>query len=155
VAAFARVCALSDYVRQQLVRDTPMVADLLNSGLLDRALNAREYVAELADVTPADLDVRLRHCRQRAMVRIIFRDLTRRASLVETTGDLSDLADACIDAALRVHYDKNCHKYGVPMGEANGEPQQMAVLALGKLGAGELNLSSDIDLIFSTMSRAW
>ena len=148
VAAFARVCALSDYVRQQLLRDTPMVAALLDSGLLERALTAEVYVAELADVMAADLDVRLRHCRQRAMVRIIFRDLTRRASLEETTGDLSNLADACIDAALRVHYSKNCQKYGTPTGETSGEPQQMAVLALGKLGAGELNLSSDIDLIF-------
>jgi glutamate-ammonia-ligase adenylyltransferase len=145
---FVRVCALSDYVRQQVMRAPTMIRGLLESQELTSSLTDEFFTSLLQDLTPPSLDVRLRECRQRAMVRIIFRDLTRLASLEETTSDLSDLADSCIDAALSVHYAKNLEKFGEPIGDDTGEVQRMAVLALGKLGARELNVSSDIDLIF-------
>ena len=144
----SRVCALSDYVGQQLVRDIDMIKALMNSGELEQSYSARYYQSQFENLTLDDLDAELRQCRQRAMTRIIFRDLTRRATLEETTADLSSLADACIAASLRVHYAKNCQRFGFPIGADSGEVQQMTVLALGKLGACELNVSSDIDLIF-------
>ena len=94
-----------------------------------------------------DLDNGLRRVRQQEMARIIFRDFSRRADLLETTRDLSDLADACIQFALDFHYEQNVARYGTPRSNS-GEQQHMCVLALGKLGAHELNVSSDIDLIF-------
>jgi glutamate-ammonia-ligase adenylyltransferase len=148
LADFVRVCALSDFVRQQVMRDPTMIRALLESQELVSPLNPDFFTTQLQDLKPASLDVRLREFRQRAMVRIIFRDLTRLAQLEETTSDLSDLADRCIDAALSVHYAKNLEKFGEPIGDDTGQVQQMAVLALGKLGARELNVSSDIDLIF-------
>ncbi len=147
-AEMSHVCALSDYVRQQLVRDIDMIKALINSGELEQSYSASHYQSQLKNLILEDLDAGLRQCRQRAMTRIIFRDLTRRATLEETTADLSHLADACIATSLRVHYAKNCQKFGLPIGAESGEVQQMAVLALGKLGACELNVSSDIDLIF-------
>jgi glutamate-ammonia-ligase adenylyltransferase len=148
LADFVRVCVLSDYVRQQVMRDPTMIRSLLESQDLLSSVTDDYFIAQLQGLDPSTLDKRLRECRQRAMVRIIFRDLTRLASLEETTNDLSDLADSCIDAALLVHYAKNIKKFGKPMGDSSGQMQQMAVLALGKLGARELNVSSDIDLIF-------
>ncbi|KTC33301.1 hypothetical protein AO265_10105, partial [Pseudomonas sp. ABAC61] len=89
----------------------------------------------------------LRRQRTRQQVRIIWRDLTRQADLVQTCRDLSDLADASIDQAYQWLYLRHCQQFGVPTGHRSGEPQQMVILGMGKLGAVELNLSSDIDLI--------
>ncbi|MCR3835377.1 bifunctional [glutamate--ammonia ligase]-adenylyl-L-tyrosine phosphorylase/[glutamate--ammonia-ligase] adenylyltransferase, partial [Pseudomonas aeruginosa] len=66
----------------------------------------------------------------------------------ETCRDLSALADACIDLACEWLHRRQCEQFGTPIGRRSGEPQRMVVLGMGKLGAVELNLSSDIDLIF-------
>ncbi|MDF5870142.1 hypothetical protein P4115_24605 [Pseudomonas aeruginosa] len=68
--------------------------------------------------------------------------------MAETCRDLSALADACIDLACEWLHRRQCEQFGTPIGRRSGEPQRMVVLGMGKLGAVELNLSSDIDLIF-------
>jgi len=90
----------------------------------------------------------LRQFRRIQMVRIIWRDLAGTAPLSETLEDLSALADICVDQALRLLYDWAIAKHGTPVDE-EGNQQRMVVLGMGKLGARELNLSSDIDLIFA------
>jgi len=70
------------------------------------------------------------------------------ADLAETVGDLSAMADACIQQSLALLHQWQCVINGRPC-NGNGEEQYLVVLAMGKLGAGELNLSSDIDLIFT------
>ncbi|MCB1645156.1 MAG: bifunctional [glutamate--ammonia ligase]-adenylyl-L-tyrosine phosphorylase/[glutamate--ammonia-ligase] adenylyltransferase [Pseudomonadales bacterium] len=145
---FQRVCTISDYVCDQLLRNTESIKSLIDSGDLERSYGADHYRSALAGLTLENLDLALRRLRHREMVRIIYRDLMRLAPLLETTHDLSNLADACIETALDLHYRNNCEKYGTPTGADSGKPQRMVVLALGKLGARELNVSSDIDLIF-------
>ncbi|MHC5347761.1 bifunctional [glutamate--ammonia ligase]-adenylyl-L-tyrosine phosphorylase/[glutamate--ammonia-ligase] adenylyltransferase [Metapseudomonas furukawaii] len=151
--AFARVAAASDFVSEQAQRDPAMLLALAASGELERSLapgELRGQVAELlADCAGEDdLGRRLRRYRNRQQLRIIWRDLTRQADLAETCRDLSDLADACIDLAYRWLYERHCAQFGTPVGRRSGEPQHLVVLGMGKLGAHELNLSSDIDLIF-------
>mgnify|MGYP001047339681 CR=1 FL=1 len=90
----------------------------------------------------------LRRFRNREMVRIVWRDLTRKASLEETTADMTRLAEACLQCALDFLYPRACEDFGTPV-DAEGEAQQMVVLGMGKMGAWELNVSSDIDLIFA------
>ena len=58
------------------------------------------------------------------------------------------MADKLIDTALNRLYAWLCEKRGMPRGVSGGTEQAMVVLALGKLGADELNLSSDVDLVF-------
>ena len=82
------------------------------------------------------------------MQRIIWRDLNRLSNMQETTLDLSLLAGSCIDEALTVIHAHMAEQYGQPIGAESQLPQQLIVLGMGKLGAYELNLSSDIDLIF-------
>ncbi|MFT6751384.1 MAG: glutamate-ammonia-ligase adenylyltransferase [Candidatus Azotimanducaceae bacterium] len=113
----------------------------------DYAVFCKNEFFETKSLNLIQFDIALRDYRKKAMCRIIFRDFTRRADLVETTSDLSDLADDCIEIALRYHYENNLAKYGTPLNLLD-EQQRMSVLALGKLGARELNLSSDIDLMF-------
>jgi glutamate-ammonia-ligase adenylyltransferase len=91
---------------------------------------------------------RLRQFRRFQIVRIIWRDIAGWAPLAETLEDLSALADACIGQALDLLYQWTCRELGVPRNKM-GERQSLVVLGMGKLGARELNLSSDIDLIFA------
>lgn len=91
----------------------------------------------------------LREFRQQQMMRIVWRDITRRAATLDTTAALTALADVCIATAVDFLYPRLCAELGTPTGDLNGEPQALLVLGMGKLGAFELNLSSDIDLIFS------
>ena len=100
----------------------------------------------------AELMSKLRIYRNREMFRIIWKDLNRLCTMQDTTADLSAMADACVDKALQWLYDDACQTLGTPMGGQYGEdpqPQKLVVLAMGKLGAHELNLSSDIDLMFT------
>ncbi|RJG13182.1 bifunctional [glutamate--ammonia ligase]-adenylyl-L-tyrosine phosphorylase/[glutamate--ammonia-ligase] adenylyltransferase [Pseudomonas cavernicola] len=154
LAAFERVTAASEFVIEQALRDPEMLLALADSGELERSLQAGELrtqlnaaLAECADED--ELGRRLRRLRNRQQLRIIWRDITRQADLLETCRDLSDLADACIDLAYEWLYPRHCAQFGTPIGRRSGQVQQMVVLGMGKLGAVELNLSSDIDLIFA------
>jgi glutamate-ammonia-ligase adenylyltransferase len=153
-AQFARVTAASDFVIEQSLRDPLMLLELVQSGELDRAFAPGELCAQIATaVSAAETDDQLgrtlRRQRARHQVRIIWRDLTRQADLIQTCRDLSDMADASIDQAYQWLYQRHCQQFGTPTGRRSGEPQQMVILGMGKLGAVELNLSSDIDLIFA------
>lgn len=153
-AQFARVTAASDFVIEQSARDPLMLLALVQSGELDRSFAPGELCAQIAAAvesaqTDDELGRALRRQRTRHQVRIIWRDLTRQADLVQSCRDLSDMADACIDQAYQWLYSRHCQQFGVPTGRRSGEPQQMVILGMGKLGAVELNLSSDIDLIFA------
>ncbi len=125
-------------------------AALIESGYLAQAtFQAAEFERKLVgrgQIDVAQFDAQLRDQRHWEMARIIFRDQSRRSDLVTTTADLSSLADTCLQVALDFHFSKLASEWGEP--EVNGVPQNLCVLALGKLGAFELNLSSDIDLIF-------
>lgn len=118
---------------------------------LDQTWNLETYNSKLAERTQGvdteQLAQQLRLFRQMAMCRIIWRDFNRIASTQETTAELSALATASIQYALNFHYHQLAQKLGYPKNKA-GVTQPMLILGMGKLGAGELNLSSDIDLIF-------
>ena len=151
---FARVTAASDFVIEQSVRDPLMLLGLVQSGELDRSYAPGELCTQIATAVQAattedELARALRRQRNRHQVRIVWRDLTRQADLVQTCRDLSDMADASIDQAYQWLYQRHCQQFGTPTGSRSGEPQQMVILGMGKLGAVELNLSSDIDLIFA------
>ncbi len=153
-AAFDRVCAASDFVADQVCRDPNMLLELADSGVLERRFTPGELRDQLAAAldqaaSEDELGRNLRRQRTRQQVRIIWRDLSRQADLVETCRDLSDMADASVDLAYRWLYQRHCQQFGTPTGRRSGDAQQMVILGMGKLGAMELNLSSDIDLIFA------
>lgn len=152
LAELARVWAASEFVAQSCIRSPALLADLLASGDLQHAYRPGHYRALLtaqlaAAADDTELGIQLRRARRREMVRIAWRDLAGLADLGETLGDLSDLADAATDSALTRLYAWEARRLGTPHDEA-GQPQQLIVLGMGKLGGRELNYSSDIDLIF-------
>jgi len=157
-----QIWAYSDFVSKACLRSPDMLVDLYRRQHLMQAYAENFYVQELtqrlADMQPeitADpkpmlpiLQAVLRKFRRRELVRIAWRDLLGRATLADTMADLSNFADACVDAALAVLYDAQCQRDGTPRSKS-GVRQQLVVFALGKLGGQELNFSSDIDLIFA------
>ena len=150
-AAIAKVWCSSLFVAESCTRKPELLADLVNSGDLSAAYHQNSYVEKLAHTpveSQAELMTKLRDFRRREMVRIAWRDLAGWAGLSETLTDLSHLADACIQYALDFLYQEACELRGTPL-LSDGSPQQIVVLGMGKLGAYELNYSSDIDLIFA------
>lgn len=126
-----------------------LASDLFQRELDDEAIS--QYLdrsqSEPADVEGFERNLRL--CRREFMVRIVWRDLNCLSTLENTTRELSSFASACIQRALDFHYPLLAQQRGLPVGARSGAPQPMLVLGMGKLGAEELNVSSDIDLIFT------
>ncbi len=151
--ALGRVLAASRFVARWGIRRPRELAALLASGDLARPLAAGELRRRVAQaVAGADgregLKQRLREARNRELVRIAWRDLAHGADLGETLAELSELAEACVETALRAIEQDHRSRLGIPRGPA-GQPQSLVVLGLGKLGGRELNFSSDIDLVFA------
>jgi [glutamine synthetase] adenylyltransferase / [glutamine synthetase]-adenylyl-L-tyrosine phosphorylase len=151
IQSIPKVWCCSEFVAESCTRKPELLVDLVNSGDLDSLYSEQTYQHKLATLDIADeaeLMTKLRQFRCREMVRIAWRDLAGWADLAETLMDLSQLADACIQYALAFLYQQACEVRGTPV-LADGSPQQIVVLGMGKLGAYELNYSSDIDLIFA------
>lgn len=139
----------SYYMRRLLEADSTLLAPLLEH--LHRAWSAdemRAFLAEHAISDESSLKHALRKLRQHVMLRVIARDIGRLGNLDEVMAAMTDLAEVAVNFALD-HLDRwQRGTYGVPIGES-GLPQQMIVVGMGKLGGRELNVSSDIDLIFA------
>ncbi|MFZ5603991.1 MAG: bifunctional [glutamate--ammonia ligase]-adenylyl-L-tyrosine phosphorylase/[glutamate--ammonia-ligase] adenylyltransferase, partial [Pseudomonadota bacterium] len=153
-AQIVPVLVASDYVATQLQRHPQLLAELVRSQDLWRSYDDHVYHASLQsllqDVNDETVLMKiLRQLRRREMVRIIWRDSTGLAPFAETARDLSNLADACIDQTLQKLYPILEPLWGRPRYKQSGDPMPMVVLGMGKLGAQELNLSSDIDLMFA------
>jgi [glutamine synthetase] adenylyltransferase / [glutamine synthetase]-adenylyl-L-tyrosine phosphorylase len=141
--SISRVFAGSDFVAQLCATDTTLLADLL----------ARDFAARVPAPQPdpnlsdAEILSAIRRWRRREIVRIAWRDLAGWADLAETLSDLSAFADTAIDVALQHARRALVARYGEPR-SAEGVSQPLVVLGMGKLGGGELNFSSDVDLVF-------
>jgi len=147
------VWTCSEFVATSCCRDAGLLAGLVERGLLFAPLRVGALRAEIdAMVSPdageSELLVALRRFRRLHTLRIAWRDLAGWADLAQTLCELSDLADACIDFACRRARDLLTRRHGEPRGRTSGEVQPLVVLGMGKLGGGELNFSSDIDLVF-------
>lgn len=90
----------------------------------------------------------LRLFRRYILVRLEWSQLTYTSSDEQILSQLSELAEVIIVTARDWLYELSCKEWGTPCSH-QGEPQPLLVLGMGKLGGGELNFSSDIDLIFT------
>ena len=119
---------LSRYAQRMLGAHPDLAAELADPAPFAR----QDMAAALADAgDEADLMQRLRMLRTRVLLRVMARDLSDRASLQEVCATISDLAEICVTKCLAWL----------------GEPD-LVVVGMGKLGGRELNVSSDIDLVF-------
>ena len=103
--------------------------------------------AALADGDGAALAVAMRVLRRRLMVHTMIRDLCGRADLAEVCANMTRLAEITVCAAASLHHRTLAAEHGLPR-DAQGDDQALVVIGMGKLGGGELNVSSDVDLVF-------
>ena len=145
-----QIFAASQYLSDSLVAD-PESFDLVRMTAgrpVARQALVDELVAEVGalDQGPAVMRA-IRRFKRRETLRIAYGDIVREQSLETVTSQISSLAEAIMEAALCAARRKFETLRGVPIG-ADGRAARFVVLGLGKLGGGELNYSSDIDLIF-------
>ena len=169
-----RVLACSGFVAAEIARQPQRFHALVESGDLERiypgaapVFAAPEATQDLRPIPapelvtyftvrleapelPTENEVleRLRVLRQREWLRLAWRDIGGLGTLPTMMAEASAFADAAVRFAATHAHRHLAARFGQPQGPA-GEPQHLVVLGLGKLGAGELNFSSDIDLIFA------
>ena len=147
------VFAFSDFVAKNCTRNPLLLTDLICSGDIQRrySKNTLDQKIKKALIDARDeesLILILRAVRCREMTRIAFRDLAGWSNFAETVSDLSALADACLEHSAAILFDELVETLGAPTAD-DGSLQRLVILGLGKLGAQELNFSSDVDLIFT------
>jgi glutamate-ammonia-ligase adenylyltransferase len=142
----------SHFLSEAVLRNPERILQVASSGSFYRVLTAEEYAERLFEFlgkdhsgVPESLD--LARFRRRQLLRIVLRDVLGVAALAETTEEISNLADAILDVAYRRIRAALAARHGEPR-LADGGICGFSVIALGKLGGGELNYSSDIDLMF-------
>lgn len=137
------------YARRVLDRH-PEWRDLLQTPPLplpDRA----QLEQELGGTSPAtetELRRELRLLRQRTLLRLLHADLCGAAELGDVVTCITALAEVAVERACRFLTEQLQAIHGQPRGELSGNTQELIVIGMGKLGGGELNVSSDIDLVF-------
>jgi len=161
-----KVLAASDFVADCIINDPAMLVALyedLNQANEDyQPLPAlRTTLATIApdsfETSMVELKCILRNFHRREFIRIIWQDVCQVLTLRQVCQHMSALADACLQASLELLHDWTVKELGQPVAELPGlkagenlkQPQSMVVIGMGKLGARELNVSSDIDLIFA------
>jgi len=146
-----RVFTLSEFVARQCNRKPEMFVELIKSQRFEQSLSFEEMESSLLESindihTEQQLSHALRQFRNQQMIAIYWRDLLDLASVKETCQQASALADICIQQANIWLYKKQCKEMGTPL--TGQQHQHLMVIGMGKLGGNELNVSSDIDLIF-------
>ncbi len=159
-AEIADLPTLSHYVRRALHAEfhllTPESAPAVQQ--LEQWAESAWTAARLSDALQSLMErdsgdeaqrlaVALRRLRRRVLLTLIARDATGRAELAEVVATMTWLAELTVRSTMAAMARELAARHGVPIG-ANGVPQDLLVVGMGKLGGGELNVSSDIDLIF-------
>jgi glutamate-ammonia-ligase adenylyltransferase len=129
-----------------------LLEQLIESGALGRSMQRDSLAADLKallDDAPDEASAMaiLRRVRRREWMRIAWREINASTNVIESLGELTDAADILIRSALGFACRGLEARYGIPR-NTEGQRQRMIVLGMGKLGGGELNFSSDIDLVF-------
>ena len=145
----AKTLGGSPYMAEILIRDPHHFYWVTDPQILDSARKKREIQRELGRTLKVlagerqQLDY-LRVLKRREMLQIGVRDLLRLCPVEETLTALSILAEALISAAYWICASALRREYGIPKNTFTG----FTILAMGKLGGGELNFSSDVDLMY-------
>ncbi|MCM2287464.1 MAG: bifunctional [glutamate--ammonia ligase]-adenylyl-L-tyrosine phosphorylase/[glutamate--ammonia-ligase] adenylyltransferase [Sulfuritalea sp.] len=143
----ADIAETSRYLKRLLAANAVLAGEV--ESRLGQPVTAAELSAWLAaqPVTEDRLKPVLRQLKQRAYARVAARDLGGLAPLAEVTECMTLIAELAVTEAVKVLSQGLAERYGNPRG-ADGRVQQLIVVGMGKLGGRELNVSSDIDLIF-------
>ncbi len=146
----------SEFLPERMARQPDIFGHLFLERAFERRGSPEALLAEAAGAaarcaTEEEIKAALRRMKLREVARIAARDLAGLAGLAEVTGDLSALASAALEGAVRFARRQLAARFGAPLLEADGDARRecgFVVMGMGKLGGLELNFSSDVDLVF-------
>jgi len=148
-AALQHTQHCSRYVQHLLTSNPELLAPLRADYLQPcTAAQMQQWLAAMTISDEASLSAALRQLRKRVMLLVLTRDLGGRADLAEVVNAMSALATLVIQHAQTFVMQALLEQYGQPRSASTGQAQALMVIGMGKLGGEELNVSSDIDLIF-------
>lgn len=142
-----RAARLSRYARDLLSAEPGLATGVALDAPLGRGWMRAQI--EGRDHDDQTLKTALRRLRKAVMLGLITRDLDARANLAEVVDTVTALAEETVAAATASHAQWLAQEFGNPLGATSGKRQQLHVIAMGKLGGSELNVSSDIDIVFA------
>ena len=152
-AQLERCCIASNAVFEWLRSDPSLLPTMFSEALLFDSFDKAQIGTNLLPQNhltlsePAFMSA-LRRCRKLAMIRFIWREVNQLCSIEQSMAEISYFAEVILDATLVWAEQHLAPSFGHPYSETSGLLQRLCILGMGKLGGLELNLSSDIDLIF-------
>ncbi len=148
-AGIKRLAECSLFAARLLSKDAALLADLLqNHQQLYAVADMQQFLGSAKISDENSLKKILRQLRQRIILRTMYRDLNGLADLNEVVTTITNLAEVALITTAEHHQKWLEAIYGKPLSE-EGVHQNLIIIGMGKLGGGELNVSSDIDLIFA------
>ncbi len=146
---YVDLCAWSQFLSEILINNPGMIDELLDSLVLNQRRSRVELASELIELCKGatDLDPILHSFQDKELLRIGVRDILGKDTIQETTEALSDLAETILALVTAPQEAPLIRRYGVPRVEQTARPCRYVLLALGKLGAREMNYHSDLDLM--------
>lgn len=141
------LCGTSRFLGELVVRDPSLLDWLVAPGTIEAARDQEAMDSALREAIASGHDAPIHYFRSRELLRIGCRDIVRLASPRETFGELSTLADTVVRCVYADCEDEASREFGRP-GRPEREDSGFICVAVGKLGGGELNFGSDLDLLF-------
>lgn len=153
IPSMCRVWAGSEFVINQCIQAPNVILELFETGDILLEYPKGEYYKKLAVLIKIcnnieQLQQILREFRRREMLRIAWRDLAKWTTPVKSLTDLTELANTIVSLTNEKLFHWQSEKMGIPIDPETNSAMPMLIIAMGKLGASELNFSSDIDLIY-------
>ena len=158
LSLYVRLCASSDYLVGILKTNPGMIDELLDALQLDGLPTRDRLESNMVELAKGatDLVPILHGFKNTQHMRVGIRDILNRDEVRETQQSLADVAEICLKAVAEFQYQRLLDKYAEPSQSLGGPiiACPLVILALGKLGGGEPNYHSDLDVIFLYDSAA-
>jgi glutamate-ammonia-ligase adenylyltransferase len=150
---YVRLCAATPYLSSILTSNPGMIDELLDSLLLDKLPSFETLERMLEDLLRGaeDAEPILHGFKNSLHLRVGVRDILGKADVRETQRVLSDISEVCLKEIAVSEFERLAARYGTPMiqgGPKDGQPCELIILAMGKLGGREPNYHSDLDVVF-------
>ncbi|MFN3986439.1 MAG: bifunctional [glutamate--ammonia ligase]-adenylyl-L-tyrosine phosphorylase/[glutamate--ammonia-ligase] adenylyltransferase [Rhodocyclaceae bacterium] len=146
-AAIEQAAALSRFFSRMLASRPWLREALEHSAARPLTASDMQQWLDAQCVSEDTVQSALRRLRTWAICHLMVRDLAGAAPLAEVTETMTALAETAVRIAHEIAIEALMRRYGAPLSPSGWE-QQMLIIGMGKLGGRELNVSSDIDLIF-------
>ncbi len=150
---YVQVCAYSAYLSGILISNPGMIDGLMDSLVLDKLPSLEALERRLDDLCRGaeNLDPILHSFKNDQQLCVGVRDILGKEDVLATTGALSNIAEVCLGQIAAREMEKLTTRFGLPTlaeGSRRGEPCRWVILGMGKLGGGEMNYHSDLDIVF-------